>query len=110
MHQLHGEVTGVIRLTKSILMSFFRRPVTRKYPAEKRPAFPGARGYLDIRIEDCIYCGACQKRCPADAIVVTREPKTWTLDPYKCIVCGYCVEACPKKCLFMAEDHRKPVG
>lgn len=98
----------MINLTLNMFRNLLRKPATRRYPAEKRPPFEGARGRLDNRIADCVFCGACQKRCPADALTVSRDPKSWTLDPYRCIVCGYCVDVCPKKCLFMAPEHRAP--
>jgi len=95
-------------LIGNILGRLFRKPVTRLYPVEVKPACAGCRGQLHIRIEDCIFCGACQRRCPANAITVSKQPKSWTLDPYRCIVCGYCVELCPKKCLEMRPEHFKP--
>lgn len=45
---------------------------------------------------DCVYCGACDKRCPVDAIYVDRETKTLTYDAEKCVHCGRCVRICPK--------------
>ena len=80
---------------------------TRLYPYEVRESFSGSRGKLEIEPDKCIYCGICAKRCPSNAIEVTRKPdKTWTLDPYRCIVCSYCVDACPQKCLYMNAKHR----
>jgi NADH-quinone oxidoreductase subunit I len=95
----------MINLLRSIFVKLSARPDTRRYPFEQRPPIAGARGHLDIEIEKCIFCGACQKRCPANALAVSREPKSWTLKPCACIVCGYCVEVCPKKCLALREQH-----
>lgn len=92
-------------LLKNIVRNLTHRPATRRYPFVKREPFAGFRGKLEIRIDECIFCGMCQRRCPANAIAVTKQPKTWTLDPYRCILCGYCVEVCPKKCLFMNPKH-----
>jgi formate hydrogenlyase subunit 6/NADH:ubiquinone oxidoreductase subunit I len=89
----------------NVIGNIKNKPATRLYPAVPRTNFEGARGHLVNDSKTCIYCGICQKRCPSDAITVVREPKTWTLDPYKCIVCGYCLEACPKKCLSMNPSH-----
>ena len=99
-----------MRLLENILKNLRQGPATRQYPFERRDAFPGARGHLQNDIKTCIFCGVCQKRCPADAIVVSKDPKTWVLDPYRCIICGYCVDACPKKCLSMAPEHRPPIA
>ncbi len=92
-------------LIGNIFTNLMRRPATRPYPRVRRKAPAGARGRLQIEINRCIFCGICQKRCPASALTVVREPKSWTLDPYRCIVCGYCVEACPRKCLAMNPEH-----
>ena len=89
-------------MLKSIFKNLFGRPATRRYPFVKREPFAGTRGQLQIRVEDCIFCGLCARRCPTDAIEVTKTPrKVWTFNRYRCIVCGYCVDACPKKCLHL---------
>ena len=98
----------MVHLISDILHAVFRRPATRRYPFERRPSPEGARGKLVIDISACTFCGLCQRRCPANAIVVIREPKSWTCDPYACILCGACVEACPKGCLSFDRDHRPP--
>lgn len=93
----------------AIFRNLFAKPATRLYPFVKREAPAGTRGRLEIDPDTCIYCGICSKRCPADAIAVTKTPaKTWTLDNYRCIVCGYCVEVCPKKCLAMNREYFSP--
>ena len=92
-------------LVKNIVQNLLRRPATRPYPAQRRASFAGTRGLLCIDPAVCIYCGVCAKRCPAQAIAVSRDPKRWTIDPYRCILCSYCVEVCPKHCLFMQARH-----
>ncbi|MCX7004478.1 MAG: 4Fe-4S binding protein [bacterium] len=89
----------------TILRALRRGPATRRYPYEVRPPMAGSRGHLVNEPDTCIYCGLCVRRCPAGALAVTREPKSWTLDPYRCILCAYCVEVCPKKCLRMEPSH-----
>ncbi len=95
----------MFRLIKNVLQNLGRRPATRKYPFETRTPVEGSRGRLEIDINACVFCGLCVRKCPADALKVSRDPKSWTLDPYRCIVCGYCVEGCPKKCLSMNKQH-----
>lgn len=95
-------------LLPNVFRNLWRKPVTRRYPFEKREVPSGSRGHLDIEIEKCIFCGICQKRCPAAALNVSREPKSWSVNHYACIICGYCVEACPKKCLLLHREHFKP--
>ncbi|NLF38192.1 4Fe-4S binding protein [bacterium] len=95
-------------LINNVIRNFLHRPATRRYPFEKREPFAGARGHLVIDPATCVYCGICATKCPANALAVSRDPKSWTLDPYKCILCGYCIESCPKKCLSMNPHHREP--
>jgi ech hydrogenase subunit F len=63
--------------------------------------YENVRGNLDIKIEECIMCGMCEKKCPSQCITVNKEAKTWEVDPYACVYCGICVESCPTDCLFM---------
>lgn len=89
-----------------VLENLRKPPATRLYPFQKRELPEGVRGHLVNDAAACIYCGLCQRRCPALALTVERKPaKTWTLDRYRCILCGYCVEVCPKKCLAMKTGH-----
>jgi ech hydrogenase subunit F len=97
-----------VNLLGNLVKNVGRRPATRLYPAETREMFDGVRGRLEMKVETCTFCTLCAKRCPSDAIVVTREPRTWTLDPYACILCGACVDVCPKDCLTLEKDYRKP--
>lgn len=98
----------MVNLLKSIFDKLSSRPDTRRYPFSKREPIADSRGHIDIEIDRCIFCGACEKRCPAKALKVSRDPKSWTLDPYACIVCGYCIEVCPKKCIVMHAEHFSP--
>jgi len=95
----------------TIIKNFFGGPATRMYPHVKRDFFPEVRGQLSgIDADLCIYCGICQRKCPAIAITVDKATKTWTLDPYKCVICNVCVENCPKKCMKMDAQYRPPVS
>lgn len=88
--------------------NLFTKPATRMYPDYRRECFKGARGHLEINFENCIFCGICSRRCPADAINVSKSDRSWEVDPFKCIVCGACTEVCPKKCLSMEQAHLTP--
>ncbi len=94
-----------MQFIKNILKNLVSKPATRNYPFQKRAPIAQSRGHLTNDIDRCIFCSICVKKCPSNALAVTRNPNTWTLDPYKCIVCGACVEACPKSCLIMKEEH-----
>ena len=97
-----------MNLLRNIFQNLFGTPATRMYPFTKRTPPEGARGHITMNPDVCVYCGICGKKCPSNAIVTEREPKSWTLDPYKCIVCNVCVEVCPKKCIYMSTEHRSP--
>jgi ech hydrogenase subunit F len=101
---------AVLKMTGTILRSLFSRPATRLYPTRVKEArhVPGTRGRIEIDIERCTMCQLCQKRCPTDAIVVTRAAREWTIDRLRCCSCNACVEACPPGCLTMDEHYPAP--
>lgn len=92
-----------------VFQNLFHRPATRRYPAVVREPYPGAKGHVAIRIDDCIFCGMCMRRCPTGAIRVVRAETSWSIDRFRCVCCNACVEGCPKKCLTM-DAHRTPVA
>ncbi len=92
-------------LLNTLFKNLSRKAATRRYPFVKRELPAGTRGHLDIEIDSCIFCGACQKRCPANALVVSRDPKSWSVNHFACILCGHCVDVCPKKCLMFRPSH-----
>lgn len=100
----------MVNLINSIFRKLGSKPETVRYPFIKRDLPEGTRGRIDIEIDKCTFCGACEKRCPSHALAVSRDPKSWTLDPYSCIICGYCIEVCPKKCIVAFKDHYTPNG
>lgn len=93
----------MLNMVKNVITNITHRPATR---VTAREPFADARGRLTIDIENCIFCGMCQRRCPAGALAVDRAAKDWQLDPFACIICGYCVDACPKKCLHLTNAWR----
>ncbi len=57
---------------------------------------------FDVEIgEDCTLCGACQTRCPEEAISLKREGDAEKLEflPRACVGCGICVDICPEHAL-----------
>jgi ech hydrogenase subunit F len=91
------------------MKNLFTKPATRLYPVEKRHYHRACRGHVVFNVETCIFCGICQKKCPADAITVARKEKTWEIIRLKCISCGSCVDACPKDSLSMANTYSPPI-
>jgi formate hydrogenlyase subunit 6/NADH:ubiquinone oxidoreductase subunit I len=97
-----------LKMSKLAVKWVLRKPATTRYPAEPRQPFKGSRGQLVLDKNTCIYCTACQKKCPTAAIVVDRPNKTFALDRLRCISCGYCVEICPKDSLVLTTSHGNP--
>jgi ech hydrogenase subunit F len=97
----------VFKMTKTVLSNLFSRPVTRRYPGTIKEArhVAGTRGRIEIEIEKCTMCTLCQKRCPTDAIIVTRAAREWNIDRLRCCSCNACVEVCPVHCLRMEERY-----
>ena len=80
-----------------VILNFFRRRFTFRYPKEKPKLPKNFRGPVKWNRDTCIFCGLCAKNCPAYAIKIDREKRELTIDPYKCISCGLCEENCPTK-------------
>lgn len=92
----------------NIFKNLKKGPATRRYPFVKRELFKASRGSVKgIDPDKCIFCGLCARKCPANAITVDRNSKTWEINPFKCVICGACSEVCPKKCLSMSEEYTK---
>jgi formate hydrogenlyase subunit 6/NADH:ubiquinone oxidoreductase subunit I len=89
------------------LRNLASRPATRRYPAEVRPRFEGARGKIEFDVETCNYCMLCARRCPTLAITVSREERTWAIEHLTCIACNACVDVCAKKSLRMSVEARR---
>ncbi len=95
-----------LKMTPNVLGRLFTKYATRLYPVEVREPFPNARGELVNKIEDCIFCGMCQRKCPSQCITVDKKEAVWTLDAFSCVVCGVCVDACPTHCLSQNKAYR----
>jgi len=92
--------------------------VTRQYPEEKRPVFPGFRGLHALaRKEDgtarCVGCGLCVAVCPSRCIDVytsegddhTKIVDRYEIEVLRCVYCGLCVEACPYRAVVLTEHY-----
>ncbi|MBF0479087.1 MAG: 4Fe-4S dicluster domain-containing protein [Candidatus Omnitrophica bacterium] len=88
-------------MVKSVVKNLVRGPVTERYPFVPKKFFKGTRGQVLIEIKKCIFCGLCQRKCPSQAIVVTKDKKNWEIDRLRCVSCAACVDVCPVKCLAM---------
>lgn len=89
------------------LRNLVARPATRRYPAEVRPRFAGARGTIVFDVDTCVFCNLCARRCPAVAITCSREDRFFAIDQLRCIACGVCAEVCNKNSLRMSVEPRR---
>lgn len=99
---------AILKYAPEALKNLFRPPVTTTYPFEPYEYPEGARGHIEIDIDDCISCGMCVRSCPCGTLSVDRNAGTWSIDRFDCIACGFCVEKCPKKCLHMVKGYQTP--
>jgi NADH-quinone oxidoreductase subunit I len=86
-----------------------RRPYTVQYPdrtpVRVQDTLPFRyRGILDVDMEICTGCLACERACPIDCIAIVCEKNAQTreltisqfdIDIAKCMYCGLCSEPCP---------------
>jgi formate hydrogenlyase subunit 6/NADH:ubiquinone oxidoreductase subunit I len=87
----------------------FRKPYTVQYPdrlaVRVQDTLPYRyRGILEVDLEICTGCLACERACPIDCIVIeavkdkeTKEMilRRFDIDIAKCMFCGLCSEPCP---------------
>jgi ech hydrogenase subunit F len=99
---------SVMNFFSALIANLIRKPVTRAFPAKIRPPFERTRGSIAITIEACIFCSQCVRKCPTQAIDVSRNEKYWQINRLRCIQCAACVEVCPTKCLRMANEQPVP--
>ena len=86
-----------------------RKPYTIQYPdripVRVQDTLPFRyRGILDVDLEICTGCLACDRACPIDCIAIAIEKNAQTreivisqfdIDIAKCMFCGLCSEPCP---------------
>ena len=88
---------------------FVRKPSTVQYPdriaQQVQDTLPlRYRGILEVDMDICTGCLACERVCPINCIAICIERNAETnqrdftlfdLDICKCMYCGLCMEACP---------------
>lgn len=115
-----ADLLGPFRGFAVTLRQAGKKPVTRRYPAEKRVKPDRFHGRHILNrypdgMEKCIGCELCAGVCPADCIYVRGQdnPKDDPVSPgerfgfvyeinmLRCIFCAMCVEACPTEAITM---------
>ncbi|RMH72732.1 MAG: 4Fe-4S dicluster domain-containing protein [Gemmatimonadetes bacterium] len=122
-HYFNNIVTATTSIFEGMSITFshlLRKPVTIQYPdrVEKpvQEMLPARyRGILDLDINLCTACTACQRACPIDCIHIDevkvdktyiivpetgrkvakiKSPAVFNINIAKCMYCGLCTEAC----------------
>lgn len=113
-----GVVIPLLKGLRLTLKRFFSRPVTIRYPEQKKPMPPRWRGmhYFDKDQKGettCVACGLCVAICPSRCITLEigeredgkRYPMRYEIDALRCIFCGYCQEACPVNAIRLGAGY-----
>ena len=88
---------------------FVRKPSTLQYPdrlpVRVQDSLPFRyRGILEVDLEICTGCLACERACPINCIAIDAKKDQQTkaltiarfdIDIVKCMYCGLCSEPCP---------------
>lgn len=98
------------------LSHLVRKPITTQYPdkldrlvSEMLP--DRYRGFLEVDMDICTACMACERACPIDCIKIDVEGKgkerymtRFDIDMAKCMYCGLCVDPCPTNAIRMTKE------
>ena len=109
LKDIKDTVTSVFEGMTITFSHLVRRPMTIQYP-DKIPVpiqetLPRRyRGILEVDMDICTGCLACERDCPITCITIGIEMEKETkqrkfthfdIDVCKCMYCGLCSEACP---------------
>jgi NADH-quinone oxidoreductase subunit I len=118
------QIVSMLRGLLIVLKYAFKKPVTLRYPEQKRKLPERSRGrhYLtkwNDGKERCVGCELCAIVCPAQAIYVKPAENTpeeqhshgeryasdFQINMLRCIYCGYCEEACPTGAIILSNEY-----
>jgi formate hydrogenlyase subunit 6/NADH:ubiquinone oxidoreductase subunit I len=108
-HNIKEAVATIFEGMSVTCSHLVRKPYTIQYPdrvpVRIQDTLPFRyRGILEVDLEICTGCLACERACPIDCIVIeapkdqkTKEMilKRFDIDIAKCMYCGLCSEVCP---------------
>ena len=93
----------------------FQKPVTLRYPFEKKEPALRYRGFHLNDWDKCTGCGNCADICPNEAVTMIEVPgiepgpgeknERPQLDYGRCCFCGLCVDICPPGSLRLSRDY-----
>ena len=92
-----------------ISRSLFKRPVTERYPFERKPAPERLRGKLAFEPAKCTGCKICVRDCPAFALelhVIDKAAKRFVMRFHsdRCTFCAQCVFSCNFDSLSLSHE------
>lgn len=116
-------IKALIKGLALTLRHFFSKPITLRYPEEKRQLPAAFRGRPVLLAKDdgmpvCVACGLCERICPGVCITVTpaegpqgeRLVKDYVLDLSRCCFCGFCELSCPVGAIRMGSEYELAVN
>lgn len=91
-------------MLRDVLRSLIVKPVTERYPAERRAVPLALRGRVRWDPAHCTGCALCVKDCPANAIsliTIDKADKRFVMEYHadRCIYCGQCAQSCRFNCI-----------
>jgi NADH-quinone oxidoreductase subunit I len=118
------QIASMFRGLLIVFKYMFKRPVTLRYPEEKRKLPARSRGRHHLTkwkdgAERCVGCELCAIVCPSQAIYVKpaenkpedphshgeRYAEDFQINMLRCIFCGSCEEACPTGAIILGNEY-----
>jgi len=130
-----NSVTSIFEGMAVTMSWMFREPMTTQYPFH--PSQPDVklggpetlpdryRGLLEVDMDICTACLACERSCPIDCIKIdvekvqisedegakpVRAMTRFDIDMAKCMYCGLCSEPCPTNAIHHTKHFESTVA